>query len=145
MTKLDEIAPFFFFNCRLFFICFPCPKHFGWTCGAILKYHNFDPFYPQLAFFGIFWGHPYVPDFLLGWWRIPSAQCNFQFLCANGDMHPLCAFAQPPSGGDGQCTIRRDVLEDPSGDLYKTCRQVFKCTVCIIIRCVIGPTCQIIK
>ena len=40
-------------------------------------------------------------------------------------MHPLCAFALPPSGADGRCTIERDVLEDPSGELYKTCRQVY--------------------
>ena len=29
-------------------------KHFGWTFGAILKYPNFDSFYPQPAIFGIF-------------------------------------------------------------------------------------------
>ena len=40
-------------------------------------------------------------------------------------MHPLCAFALPPSGADGRCKIERDVLEDPSGELYKTCRQVY--------------------
>ena len=44
-----------FFNCQLLIICFRCQKHFGWTCGAILKYHNFDRFYPQSAVFGIFW------------------------------------------------------------------------------------------
>ena len=26
----------------------------SWTCGPILKYHNFDRFYPQSAVFGIF-------------------------------------------------------------------------------------------
>ena len=46
----------FFFNCQLSIICFPCQKHFGWTCGAILKYPNFDWWYPQSAVFGIFWG-----------------------------------------------------------------------------------------
>ena len=40
-------------------------------------------------------------------------------------MHPLCAFALPPSGADRRCTIESDVLEDPSGELYKTCRQVY--------------------
>ena len=45
-----------FFNCQLLIICFRCQKHFGWTCGTILKYQNFDHFYPLSAVFGIFWG-----------------------------------------------------------------------------------------
>ena len=50
----DEVAPFF--NCKLFIICFRCPKHFGWICWAILEYPDFDRFYPQSAVSGIFWG-----------------------------------------------------------------------------------------
>ena len=44
--------PRFFFNCHLFIICSACQKHFGWTCGAILKYPNFDRFYPTIGGFG---------------------------------------------------------------------------------------------
>ena len=45
-----------FLNSQLFLICCGCRKHFGWTCGPILKYHTFDRFYPKSAVFGIFWG-----------------------------------------------------------------------------------------
>ena len=41
-----------FFNCQLFIICFRCQKHFGWTCGTIIKYPNFDRFYPTIGGFG---------------------------------------------------------------------------------------------
>ena len=45
-------------TCNIFwkYMSATCRKHFGWTCGPILKYHNFDRFYPQSAVFGIFWG-----------------------------------------------------------------------------------------
>ena len=49
-------SPVFFFKCQLFIICFACEKHFGWTCGAIFKYPNFDCFYLKSTVFGIFWG-----------------------------------------------------------------------------------------
>ena len=40
----------------------------------------------------------------------------------------LCPFSLPSSSSAPQCTIETDVLKDPTGELYKTCRQVIKCT-----------------
>ena len=36
----------------------------------------------------------------------------------------LCKFALEPSSTYGRCTIETDVLKDPTGELYQTCRQV---------------------
>ena len=49
MTKPDEIASFSQFSVVSHMLWMP--KHFGWTCGPILKYHNFDHFYPQSQLF----------------------------------------------------------------------------------------------
>ena len=70
-------------------------------------------------------------------------RCNFQKLCEkcsgkekackreSRDDHledDLCPFSLPSSSSAPQCTIETDVLKDPTGELYKTCRQVIRCT-----------------
>ena len=60
---------------------------------------------------------------------LTSITCNFEVACENGDTGNLCMSSLPSSGTNdfslpAQCTIESDLLKDPTGELYKTCRQV---------------------
>ena len=60
---------------------------------------------------------------------LTSITCNFEVACENGDTGNLCMSSLPSSGTNdfslpAQCTVESDLLKDPTGELYKTCRQV---------------------
>ena len=59
---------------------------------------------------------------------LTSITCHFEVACENRDTGNLCGSSLPSSTNDislpAQCTIESDLLKDPTGELYKTCRQV---------------------